>query len=273
MMTPMRWTKRIVPGLCFFCLSGCGYSQLEWDQQLRNAQNLTKEVQEQRQLAAKCSDDSSAARLQLDQLRSKMLQRGVRLDHLEEDLERQQLAGREYEARSLQLSSLQGQVARLQQSLLPLSEQGVRIVARDNQLAIRFPAAILFPFGSTTLSAAGHTTLEVVVRALQSNGEIARRTFQVAGHTDPNLETPKGAGDKWAFTAMQARAVLLAVSSTLNATSGAKVGGWSAAGFAGSAPISRNETPAEQLRNQRIEIVVQPLADEMLNLSGLSLLR
>lgn len=269
MKAPNKWAKRFVSGLCFFCLSSCGYSQQEWDQQLRNANSLSQQVEEQKQLAATCSNDSSAARAELQQLRIALTQRGLRLDHLAEDLERQQLATREYDTRVAQLGNLQTQVIALQHALSPLKAQGVVVAVRDNRMAIRLPASLLFKANTSRLSATGISAIGELAAAVQQS----QRRFQVAAHTDANQPIPRGAEDNLALSTQQATTVLKALSKALTTTGTSLANGWSAAGFGDADPIARNDTSLERLRNQRIELVALPLAEEMLDLSDMARLR
>jgi chemotaxis protein MotB len=45
---------------------------------------------------------------------------------------------------------------------------------------------------------------------------------------------------------------------------------WSAAGYADTAPVANNDTPEGRQQNRRVELVVVPNVEEMLNLNSLT---
>ena len=70
---------------------------------------------------------------------------------------------------------------------------------------------------------------------------------------------------------MRARSVLVLL------TTGQDKGGaglppsnWSAAGFGDTGPVASNDTDEGRNKNRRVELVVQPDVEEMLNLKGLA---
>ena len=75
----------ILTGCIFFYLSGCGYSQEEWDQKVRENAALTDQLAKQQQANNKCAADYGAAAQELDGLKRDFQQRGVSLDNVTQD--------------------------------------------------------------------------------------------------------------------------------------------------------------------------------------------
>ena len=70
---------------------------------------------------------------------------------------------------------------------------------------------------------------------------------------------------------MRARSVLVLLTSSADQNGGGlKPTNWSAAGYADTDPVSTNETDEGRQKNRRVELVVQPDVEEMLNLKSLA---
>jgi chemotaxis protein MotB len=70
---------------------------------------------------------------------------------------------------------------------------------------------------------------------------------------------------------MRARSVLVLLTTpTDKGGGGLSMSKWSASGYADSDPVSTNETEEGRQKNRRVELVVQPDVEEMLNLKSLA---
>jgi chemotaxis protein MotB len=110
-----------------------------------------------------------------------------------------------------------------------------------------------------------------VAAVLRADSDLSSREFQVAGHTDNKPLAGGSYKDNWGLSAMRARSVL----AYLTAPSGREGGGldpthWSAAGYADTDPVASNETEEGREQNRRVELVVLPNVNEMLNLNSLA---
>lgn len=259
--------------MCFFCLTACGYSQQEWDQKLRDGQQLTAQVSDQQRLVAACKNDKQSAHSELKALRDEMVKQGLNPDTLSHDLGQQRVASEEYQLRLGQLGQLQEEFSRLNRALLPLTDRGITSLIRNNRILVRLPGHLLFANNSDKVSSTGAKTLAEIARVLRSEPRFGHRAFQVTGHVDSRFEAGKGFSDPWHLSALQARAVLVSVSKALKAQGGAfSQRGWSAAGYGDNDPISTDDSAASRTLNHRIEIVLSSRTEEMLNLGGLSAL-
>ncbi len=261
----------ILIGGAIFYLSGCGYSQEEWDQKVRENAALTEELRAQQQTGNKCTADFAAASEQLDAVKQQFQQRGDSLDAATQDLEQQRQANEEYRKRAEQLEQIRQRFEILQQKLKKLTELGLKVQVRDNRMLIQLPGNVLFDSGKDTLKASGLEILSQVAAVLRADPDLSQREFQVAGHTDNKPLVSSPYKDNWGLSAMRARSVLAYLTA-----SGAKGGGldpshWSAAGYAETDPVATNDTEEGREQNRRVELVVLPNVEEMLNLKSLAI--
>jgi len=256
----------------FFChLVGCGYSQEEWDQKVRENAALTQQLSAQRQASEKCSADYGAASTELDSLKKQFQERGVSLDNMSNDLEQQRLANTEYRKRAEQLEQIRQRFEQLQQKLKKLTELGLKVQVRDNRMLIQLPGSVLFDSGRDGLKASGLEILSQVAAVLRADTELSQREFQVAGHTDNKPLAGGSYKDNWGLSAMRARSVLAYLTTPLEREGGGlDPSHWSAAGYGETDPVAPNDTDDGREQNRRVELVVQPNVEEMLNLNSLA---
>jgi chemotaxis protein MotB len=107
---------------------------------------------------------------------------------------------------------------------------------------------------------------------------LSGRYFQIAGHTDNKPLKGGPFGDNWGLSAMRARQVLLyliAPVAAKDAKPKAEHGGGldplrlHAAGYGDTDPVGKNDTDAERQQNRRVELVLMPDVEEMLDLKSL----
>jgi chemotaxis protein MotB len=261
----------ILAGCVFFYLSGCGYSQEEWDQKVRENSALTERLAAQQQQSNKCAADYGAATQELDALKNKFQERGVSLDNMSQDLEQQKQANAEYRKRAEQLEQVRQRFDLLRQKLKKLTELGLKVQVRDNRMLIQLPGNVLFDSGKDTLKTSGLEILGQVATVLRGDADLSQREFQVAGHTDSKPLTASPYKDNWGLSAMRARSVLAFLTTPLDKKGGGlDPSHWSAAGYAETDPVASNATEEGREQNRRVELVVLPNVEEMLNLNSLA---
>jgi chemotaxis protein MotB len=256
-----------------FChLAGCGYSQEEWDQKVRENSALTQQLAAQRQASEKCAADYGAATTELDAVKRQFQERGVSLDNVTNDLEQQRQANDEYRKRAEQLEQVRQRFEVLQQKLKKLTELGLKVQVRDNRMLIQLPGSVLFDSGRDALKPGGLEILSQVAAVLRADADLSQREFQVAGHTDNKPLASGGAyKDNWGLSAMRARSVLAYLTMPLDRQGGGlDPTHWSAAGYADTDPVAANDSDEGREKNRRVELVVQPNVEEMLNLNSLA---
>jgi chemotaxis protein MotB len=250
----------------------CGYSQEEWDQKVRENENLRGQLAQQEQARRKCDADHADAENEITELKKQLSARGVDLDNLNASLEQQKKALDEYSARNKQLEEQRKRFELLKSKLQKLTaEYGLKVETRDNRMLIQLPGDVLFDSGKATLRKDGQEILGQVAEMIRNDAQLSTREFQVAGHTDSK---PLHGGpfiDNWGLSAMRARTVVeYLTQSQANGGGGLDSTHWSAAGYADTAPVASNDSDENRKKNRRVELVIQPDVEEMLNLGSLA---
>jgi chemotaxis protein MotB len=263
-----------------FCLAGCGHSEEEWQQAQRDISKLKADLD-----AANSRHDSdekkfAAAQQQIDDLKAKLKGLGVDLSKSEEEKSKLKQAMAEYEARLKQLDDMKNRFRDLKARLDKLTSVGLKVVVRNNRMVIQLPGDILFDSGKDSLKGEGKSVLKQVADVVKGDSTLSTRNFQVAGHTD---KEPYGGVyfDNWGLSVMRARQVvqfLVAVDKGADAKGFPSGGGldpihWAAAGYGAMDPVAgtvEQQTREEMGKNRRVELVLQPNVEEMLNLKDLA---
>ncbi len=252
-------------------ISGCGYSQEEWDQKVRENESLRNQLAAQRQAHKKCEADYADALHEIDDLKQKLKERGVNLDNLSASLEQQRKALEEYRRRAEQLDQIRKRFELLRDKLKKLTQLGLKVEVRDNRMLIQLPGDVLFDSGRDKLKKDGIDILRQVAEVIRNDPDLAKREFQVAGHTDAKPLAGGPFKDNWGLSAMRARSVLKFLTDPVaEGGGGLEPTNWSAAGYGSTDPVATNDTEEGRQKNRRVELVVLPNVEEMLNLNSLA---
>ncbi len=130
-------------------------------------------------------------------------------------------------------------------------------------------ATLLFDAGRETLKRDGRELVLKVADVIRGEPSLSARAFQVAGHVDA---APVGGRfkDGFGFSVMRAREVLaLLLLPADKGGGGLNPSRWSAAGYGDVDPVKSNDTPEGKEANRRIEIVILPAVEEVLDLKPL----
>jgi chemotaxis protein MotB len=132
---------------------------------------------------------------------------------------------------------------------------------------------VLFASGQDTLRDEGINVLAAVSEVIRTDKQLSKRYFQIAGHTDNRpLRASTRFGDNWGLSAMRARQVLIYLIAPVDSKSGG--GGLDpnrlhAAGYGDTDPVADNGTDVGRQANRRVEFVLMPDVEEMLDLKSL----
>lgn len=257
----------IASAICF----GCGYSQDAWDQKVRETEELREKLDGEKSSRAKAEADYADALAEIEALRNQLAERTSNLDSLGADLDAQKQALKEYEGRLRYLEEIRLKFERLQEKLAKLTRLGLKVEVRDNRMVIQLPGDVLFDSGKDRLRKEGEDIVLQVAQIIAEDEELRTRQFQVAGHTDDRALRGGYFGDNWGLSALRARSVLVLLTTPVrDGGGGLAPRNWSAAGYGSTAPIAENTTEEGRARNRRVELVVQPNVEEMIDIRSLT---
>lgn len=252
-------------------ITACGYSQEEWDQKTRENESLRSQLAAQRQAHQKCETDYASSLHEVEDLRQKLRERGVNLDNLTQSLAQEKQAVEEYRRRAEQLEQIRKRFELLREKLQKLTSLGLKVEVRDNRMLIQLPGDVLFDSGSDKLKPRGREILTAVAAVIRGDPELSKREFQVAGHTDSKPLRGGSYQDNWGLSAMRSRSVLVFLTTPeAGGGGGLDPKNWSASGYADTDPVANNDTDEGREKNRRVELVVMPNVEEMLNLNSLT---
>jgi chemotaxis protein MotB len=264
------WRLGVWAALPIF-LAGCGYSQEEWDQKVRENESLRNQLAAERAAHQKCDGDYADAMRDIDDLKQKLKERGINLNNLSASLEQQRKALEEYQRRAEQLEQIRKRFEVLRDKLQKLTQLGLKVEVRDNRMLIQLPGDVLFASGKVELRKEGKSILKQVADVIRTDPDLSQREFQVAGHTDNKPLMGGPYKDNWGLSAMRARSVLtFLIKPVAEGGGGLDPKNWSAAGYADTDPVASNATPEGRQKNRRVELVVVPNVEEMLDLNSLA---
>jgi chemotaxis protein MotB len=277
-------------------MAACGYSEEEWQAQLAkyNAEVAKNQAANKQIADLEQALDSEKQRVQglelqlegmgldINKLNLALADKGQALDDLNMDLDRMRKALVEYQARAATLERIKERMLTLRKKLESLTKLGLHVNIRKNRMIISLPGDILFDSGKTELKEEGKNVLREVAKVVRNDRTLLERDFQVAGHTD---NKPLKGGpflDNWGLSLMRARMVLVfLITPTDIAPSGygmnrVEPGGglptsrWSASGYGETDPVATNNTNENMQKNRRVELIVMPNVEEMLDLKSLT---
>jgi chemotaxis protein MotB len=251
--------------------TACGYSRQEWEQQLRESDATRTQLGTEMSTRQACEANVVVARQEAEALRAQLREQGVDVDHLASSAKMSQVALEEYRLRGEQLDQYRLHYVTLQDGLKAMKADGVTVAVRGNRLLVSVPSALLFGAGEAQLSTKGEATLRGISRVFLEDSGLAGRSFQVAAHVDGALLKGSAAKDPLTLSALQARAVVAWLTApTSPAGGGLAAARWVAVAFGASRPATMGVGDDAASRNRRIEIIMQPEGDEMLNLESLA---
>lgn len=273
------WFCAVALALSALALGGCGHTDEEMEAKQREIDKLSADLK-----AAKgqITDDQAKyaeAQASLDQMKEQLKAAGLGLAKSKEDASRLAQALSEYKQRADQLAIIEQRFRELRSKLDKLNQIGVKVVPRNNRLVIQLPGDILFDSGKDDLKPQGKEVLSQVAEVIRGDKDLSNRYFLVAGHTD-NVKYPPGGyfKDNWGLSLMRARQVTVFLVAEPKAGAKAPTGGGlnprrlAAAGYAEFDPIAgsvEQQSDEDKKKNRRVELVVQPNVEEMLNLGNI----
>jgi len=286
-MTMTKWIGRSLLGASLAMVLGsmsvgCGYSEEEYQAQVHARERAEADLKAEQAGRAKDKKDHDDAMSRNAELMKKL---GLDLNAAKMNAENLEAAMRQYKDRADQLEAIERRFRDLRQRLDKLNSVGLKVVVRNNRMVIQLPGDVLFDSGKDVLKPKGEEVLLQVADVIKNDSTLSTRDFQVAGHTDNAKYPPTGLfKDNWGLSLARARQVLLFLTGTpgdptakdprkRHGGGGLEVKHWSAAGFGDTDPIvgtTDHQSADEQAHNRRVELVLQPNVEEMLNISKIN---
>lgn len=282
------WLSMVVMVLATFGLVGCGHTDEEMNAKQREIDKLSADLKAAKAVMADDQAKYSEAQNQIEKMKEQLKQAGLGLEKSKEDAARLAQALAEYKQRADQLAVIEQRFRELRSKLDKLNQIGVKVVQRNNKLVIQLPGDILFDTGKEDLKPQGKEVLGQVADVIRNDKDLNNRYFLVAGHTD-NQKVGGGSAyrDNWQLSLSRARQVLVfligenkgaAAPADPKAKPAAPTGGglnpqrWAAAGYGEFDPVAgtvAQQSKDQMEKNRRVELVVQPNVEEMLNLNNI----
>lgn len=266
-----------------FGLGGCGHTDEEMAGKQREIDKLAVDLKAAKGQIAEDQAKFTEASNSIDKMKEQLKAAGLGLEKSKGDAARLAQALAEYKQRADQLAVIESRFRELRSKLDKLNSIGVKVAPRNNRLVIELPGDILFDSGRDDLKPQGKEVLAQIAEVIRSDKDLMNRFFLVAGHTDNVVYPPGGPfKDNWLLSLSRARQVLLfligdAKPANPKAPKAVTGGGlnparWAAAGYGDTDPVAGTlaaQSEAERKKNRRVELVVQPNVEEMLNLSNI----
>jgi chemotaxis protein MotB len=283
----MRFGFYAVLTALFLALVGCGHTDEEMAGKQREIDKLAADLKAARTQISQDQTKFNETQTEMEGLRSQLKQAGISEGKSREEAQRLQQALAEYKQRADQLAAIEQRFRDLKTRLDKLTQVGLKVVVRNNRMVIQLPGDVLFDSGKDELKQGGKDVLVQVADVIRNDNDLARRNFQVAGHTDNAKYPPNGPfKDNWGLSLARGRSVLLFLVGTKTTPKDPKAapkpsdstgGGldpkhWAASGYGETDPIAgtmEKQANDDMQKNRRVELVLQPNVEEMLNLNNI----
>ncbi len=259
---------------------GCGHTDEEMALKQREIDKQAADLKAAQQQLADDQAKYTDAQSQIEQMKQQLREAGLSVDKSKEEAARLQQALAEYKQRSDQLAAIEQRFRELRSRLEALTKVGLKVVVRNNRMVIQLPGDVLFDSGKDELKTSGKEVLGQVADVIRNDNDLSKRNFQVAGHTDNQKYPPGGPfHDNWGLSLARARQVLLFLIAPTAKGGKSGVGGggldprhWAASGYGDTDPQAgtlEHQAPDEMQKDRRVELVLQPNVEEMINLNNI----
>lgn len=274
----MRWLLAV--GLAAVMTSGmtvgCGHSDEEMAAKQREIDKLAADMTAAKDQMAQDQARYNTAQSEIEKMKAQLQGTSQELTGTKADAAKLAAALKDYKERADRLAVIEERFRLLRTKLDKLNSIGLKVVVRGNRMVIQLPGDILFESGKDALKPQGREALAQVAEIIRADKDLASRFFVVAGHTD---NAKYGGGpfhDNWGLSLARSRQVLLFLINPLGKkpADGGGLDGqhWAAAGYGDTDPQEgtiATQTREQMQKNRRVELVVQPNVEEMLNLSNI----
>ncbi|MDB2653276.1 OmpA family protein, partial [Flavobacteriales bacterium] len=145
-------------------------------------------------------------------------------------------------------------------ALLGFKGEGLSVEQRNGKLYVSLENSLLFPSGSWDVNSNGEKAITELSKVLSSQTDLQ---ILVEGHTDNVPYVSEGmVKDNWDLSVMRATSIV----KILTNNKGLNASNITAAGRGPYNPLLDNDSPENRAVNRRIEIILSPNIDALLNL-------
>lgn len=275
-MSTMRTSWLLAVGLASVMAVGCGHSDEEMAAKQREIDKLAADMTAAKDQMTQDQARYNVAQAEIAKMKEQLTGTSNELTGTKADAAKLAAALKDYKERADRLAVIEERFRLLRSKLDKLNSIGLKVVVRGNRMVIQLPGDILFESGKDALKPQGREALAQVAEIIRADKDLASRFFVVAGHTD---NAKYGVGpfhDNWGLSLARSRQVLLFLVNPLGKKpvdgGGLAPQHWAAAGYGDTDPQEgtiATQTPEQMKKNRRVELVVQPNVEEMLNLSNI----
>lgn len=154
-------------------------------------------------------------------------------------------------------TSLEQLEAKAEQSIRNLQAAGCQVDYKNGRFHITVPDEFVFGSGKKDVGPKGREALNVVAQVMYDNPGV---TTTIVGNTD--TVSVKGIADNWSLSTERASAVVRVLEDLYNINPKRLT----AAGRSKFNPIANNDTPEGRAKNRRIEIIINPQIDRLMEM-------
>jgi chemotaxis protein MotB len=250
----------------------CGHSEDEWQAKLKEIEAINGRLNKVSADKKKCDDDLAKAQDDISSIKAELAMVSGKAGDLSKLSEEQRQLIERLKKEKEQLDAIKRRFEELRKKLDQLTAKGLNVTVRHNQMVIQLPGDVLFESGKVELKPKGKEMLLQVADIISKDAGLAARHYQVAGHTD-NKAYAGPLKDNWGLSLMRAREVLTFL---IGSKEGKDPGGglaaanWAASGYGDTDPAVANDSPENMNKNRRVELVVMPNVEEMLDIRKLT---
>lgn len=237
-------------GTVMFLLSSCGAS--------KKLEQANTQLSQMTETNAKQAQQLTAYEADIKKLKEENIVYGKEAEAcriMEQNIRaKKQKLDEELAARGTSWQQIEDRAAK---AVTDLRNAGCEVNYQNGRFYITVPEEFTFKSGSATVAPKGREALNVVAQIMYDNPGVVTT---VVGNTDD--QDIKGAKDNWSLSTERASAVVRVLSDVYNINPKRLV----AAGRSKFNPVASNDTPEGRASNRRIEIVINPRFDRILDL-------
>ncbi len=203
--------------------------------------------------------DLAQQQAELAKLRQELNQREARLQAMERELQEREKRIQELEQILAQKdSAVRNLQRRVQEALLGFGDD-LKVELRNGKVYVSMSEKLMFKSGSIEVEPEGRRALKQLADVLKKHPDI---TVMVEGHTDNVPIRTSCMKDNWDLSVLRATSVVRLLTEQYGLPPTQVI----AAGRGEYAPVATNDTPEGRALNRRIEIILIPPLDELLQI-------